>query len=91
VLSELKETYLESVMIALPKYGAQLTLNDFMPLWRVVEDFMDQKKILSAAVCDFMLPLLSDVSNAAKVMNLLQARALLKHEENILVLKFASL
>lgn len=67
VLNELKETYLESVMIAVPNYARDLTVEKFMPLWRVIEDFIDKKKILSAAVCDFMLPLLSDFYDAAKV------------------------
>ena len=56
-------------MLSLPNYGAQLTLNDFLPLWNVVEDFIDKQKILSAGVCDFMLPLLSDLYDVAKVMN----------------------
>jgi diketogulonate reductase-like aldo/keto reductase len=68
VLSELKENYLESVMISLPNYGAQLTLAQFMPLWRVVEDYIDKQKLLSAGVCDFMLPLLSGLCDAAKVI-----------------------
>jgi diketogulonate reductase-like aldo/keto reductase len=55
-------------MISLPNYGAQLTLNEFMPLWTIVEDFIDKQKILSAGVCDFMLPLLSDLYDAAKVI-----------------------
>jgi len=67
VLNELQESYLESVMISLPNYGAQLTLNDLMPLWNIVEDFIDKQKILSAGVCDFMLPLLSDLYDTAKV------------------------
>jgi diketogulonate reductase-like aldo/keto reductase len=67
VLAELKENYLESVMISLPNYGAKLTLNEFMPLWRVVEDYIDKQKILSAGVCDFMLPLFADICDAAKV------------------------
>lgn len=67
VLNELQENYLESVMISMPNYGAQLSLNEFMPLWNVIEDFIDKQKILSAGVCDFMLPLLSDLYNAAKV------------------------
>jgi glutamate--cysteine ligase regulatory subunit len=66
VLNELQESYVESVMISLPNYGAQLTLNEFMPLWTIVEDFIDKQKILSAGVCDFMLPLLSDLYDAAK-------------------------
>ncbi|UJR35630.1 hypothetical protein I4U23_028380 [Adineta vaga] len=66
IFTELKESYLESVMISLPNYGSQITLDQFMPLWNVIEDFIDKKKILSAGVCDFMLPLLSDISNAAK-------------------------
>lgn len=57
-------------MISMPNYGAQLSLNDFMPLWNVIEDFIDKQKILSAGVCDFMLPLLSDLYNAAKVSRL---------------------
>ena len=68
VLSELKENYLESVMISLPNYGAQLTLAEFMPLWRVVEDYIDKQKLLSAGVCDFMLPLLSGLCDEAKVI-----------------------
>lgn len=67
MLTELKENYLESVMISLPNYGAQLTLNEFLPLWRIIEDYVDKQKILSAGVCDFMLPLLSDLCDAAKV------------------------
>ena len=70
VLTELKENYLESVMISLPNYGAQLTLNEFLPLWRIIEDYVDKQKILSAGVCDFMLPLLSDLCDAAKVRDL---------------------
>lgn len=66
ILTELKENYLESLMISLPNYGAHLTLEEFMPLWRVVEDYIDLKKILSAGVCDFMLPLLSDLCDASK-------------------------
>jgi diketogulonate reductase-like aldo/keto reductase len=54
-------------MISLPNYGGQLTLSDFMPLWNIVEDFIDKQKILSAGVCDFMLPLLSDLYDTAKV------------------------
>ncbi len=61
--------YLESVMISVPNYGEQLTLNEFMPLWNIVEDFIDKKKILSAGVCDFMLPLLNELYDAAKVIN----------------------
>jgi len=53
-------------MISLPNYGAQLTLDEFMPLWNIVEDFIDKQKILSAGVCDFMLPLFSDLYDAAK-------------------------
>lgn len=67
VLAELKENYLESVMISLPNYGAQLTLTEFLPLWRVVEDYIEKQKILSAGVCDFMLPLLSELCDAVKV------------------------
>ncbi|CAF0845385.1 unnamed protein product [Adineta ricciae] len=66
VLQELKENYLESVMISLPNYGAQITLNEFLPLWRIVEDYIDKQKILSAGVCDFMLPLFSDLCDACK-------------------------
>lgn len=55
-------------MISLPNYGAQLTLTEFMPLWRVVEDYIDKQKLLSAGVCDFMLPLLSGLCDAAKVI-----------------------
>ena len=55
-------------MISLPNYGAQLTLEQFMPLWRIVEDFIDKQKILSAGVCDFMIPLFSDLCDAAKVI-----------------------
>lgn len=54
-------------MISVPNYGADLTLSKFMPIWRVVEDFIDKQKILSAGVCDFMLPLLSDLFETAKV------------------------
>lgn len=56
-------------MISLPNYGAQLTLDQFMPLWNIVEDFIDKQKILSAGVCDFMIPLFSDLCDAAKVIN----------------------
>ncbi|UJR10264.1 hypothetical protein I4U23_014472 [Adineta vaga] len=70
VLNELKENYLESVMIALPNYGAQITIDDFLPLWRIVEDYIDKQKILSAGVCDFMLPLFSDLCNACKVRSI---------------------
>ncbi|CAF4060880.1 unnamed protein product, partial [Rotaria sordida] len=66
VLNELKENYLESFMISLPNYGSQLTLQEFMPLWNIIEDFIDKQKILSAGVCDFMLPLLSDLYDRAK-------------------------
>ncbi len=69
VLNELQENYLESVMISLPNYGAHLSLNDFLPLWNVIESFIDKQKILSAGVCDFMLPLLSDLCNAVKVIH----------------------
>jgi len=69
VLNELQENYLESVMISLPNYGSQLTINEFIPLWNIVEDFIDKQKILSAGVCDFMLPLLSDLYDAAKVID----------------------
>jgi len=69
VLNELKENYLESVMISLPNYGAQITLNEFLPLWRIIEDYIDRQKILSAGVCDFMLPLFSDLCDACKVRN----------------------
>ncbi|CAF1229876.1 unnamed protein product [Adineta steineri] len=66
VLNELKENYLESVMLSLPNYGAQITLNEFLPLWRIIEDYIDKQKILSAGVCDFMLPLFSDLCDACK-------------------------
>lgn len=66
ILNELKETFIESVMISLPNYGSHITLEEFLPLWNVVEDFIDRKKILSAGVCDFMLPLLSDLNDSAK-------------------------
>ncbi|CAF1615334.1 unnamed protein product [Rotaria sp. Silwood1] len=66
ILNELKENYLESIMISLSNFGVQITLNDFLPLWRVIEDYIDKKKILSAGVCDFMLPLLSDLYDACK-------------------------
>lgn len=69
VLQELKEDFLESVMISLPNYGSQLTIEEFLPLWRVVEDFIDKQRILSAGVSDFMLPLLSDLCEKAKVVN----------------------
>lgn len=69
VLNELKENYLESVMISLPNYGSDLTLKEFMPLWNTIEDFIDKQKILSAGVCDFMLPLLSDLCDNAKVIH----------------------
>ena len=74
VLSELKENYLESVMISLPNYGAQLTLSEFMPLWHVVEDYIDKQKLLAAGVCDFMLPLLSGLCDAAKVIDVQVSR-----------------
>ncbi|CAF1221632.1 unnamed protein product [Rotaria sordida] len=61
VLNQLKENYLESVMISLPNLGVQIKLDDFLPLWRIIEDYIDKQKILSAGVCDFMLPLLSDL------------------------------
>ncbi len=67
VLNELKENYLESVMISLPNYSSQVTLNDFLPLWRIIEDYIDKQKILSAGVCDLMLPLFSDICDACKV------------------------
>lgn len=54
-------------MISLPNYGALLTLKDFMPLWTIVEDFVNKQKILSAGVCDLMLPLLSNIYDAAQV------------------------
>ncbi len=66
-MNELKEDYLESVMISVPNYGSQITLNDFLPLWRIIEDYIDKQKILSAGVCDFMLPLFSELCNACKV------------------------
>ncbi|CAF3671140.1 unnamed protein product [Rotaria sp. Silwood1] len=66
ILNELNENYLESIMISLSNFGVQITLNDFLPLWRVIEDYIDKKKILSAGVCDFMLPLLSDLYDACK-------------------------
>lgn len=69
VLNQLQETYLESVLIAIPHSSAQTTLNDVLPLWRVVEDYIDKQKILSAGVCDFMLPLLSDLCNSARVIH----------------------
>lgn len=55
-------------MISVPNYGADMTLEKFLPLWHVVEDFIEKQKILSAGVCDFMLPLLSDLYDAAKVI-----------------------
>lgn len=76
VLAELKENYLESVMLSLPNYGAHITLNDFLPLWRIVEDYIDKQKILSAGVCDFMLPLFSDLCDACKVS---RAGAFVRH------------
>jgi hypothetical protein len=57
-------------MISLPNYGGNLTINELMPLWTIVEDFIDKQKILSAGVCDFMLPLLSDLYDAARVFHL---------------------
>ncbi|CAF2938057.1 unnamed protein product [Rotaria sp. Silwood2] len=66
VLNELKENYLESFMISLPNYGSHITLKEFLPLWNIIEDFIDKQKILSAGVCDFMLPLLSDLYDNAK-------------------------
>jgi hypothetical protein len=55
-------------MLSLPNYSSQLTLNEFMPLWSIVEGYIDKQKILSAGVCDFMLPLFSDICDAAKVI-----------------------
>jgi len=56
-------------MISLPNYGAQIELNDFLPLWRIIEDYIDKQKILSAGVCDFMLPLFSGLCDSCKVRN----------------------
>jgi diketogulonate reductase-like aldo/keto reductase len=58
-------------MISLPNYSSQITLNEFLPLWRLVEDYIDKQKILSAGVCDFMLPLFSDLCDACKVRRFL--------------------
>ena len=69
VLQELQENYFESVMISFPNYGSNISLKEVLPLWNIVEEFIDQKKILSAGVCDFMLPLLADLNDAAKVFN----------------------
>jgi diketogulonate reductase-like aldo/keto reductase len=69
VLNELKENYLESVMISVPNYGSQITLKEFLPVWRVIEDYIDKQKILSAGVCDFMLPFFSDLCESSKVRN----------------------
>lgn len=66
VLTQLKENYLENVMISLPNYSSQVTLDEFLPLWRIIEDFIDKQKILSAGVCDFMMPLFSDLCQASK-------------------------
>lgn len=66
-MNELNESFIESVMISLPNYGSHIKLEEFLPLWNVVEDFIDKQKILSAGVCDFMLPLLSDLYDQAKV------------------------
>ncbi|CAF3435419.1 unnamed protein product [Rotaria socialis] len=66
VLNQLKENYLESIMISLPNSGVQIALNEFLPLWHVIEDYIDKQKILSAGVCDFMLPLLSDFYDSCK-------------------------
>ena len=68
VFIELKEDYFESLMISLPNYGSKLTLNEVIPLWNVIEDFIDKRKILSAGVCDFMLPLLSELHDVVKVI-----------------------
>jgi diketogulonate reductase-like aldo/keto reductase len=54
-------------MLSLPNYSAQITLNDFLPLWRIIEDYIDKQKILSAGVCDFMLPLFSELCDSCKV------------------------
>lgn len=56
-------------MISLPNYGADVTLNDFLPLWRVVEDYIDKQKILSAGACDLMVPLFSEICDSCKVRN----------------------
>lgn len=56
-------------MISLPNSGVQITLNEFLPLWRVIEDYIDNQKILSAGVCDFMFPLLSDFYDSCKVID----------------------
>lgn len=69
VLNQLKENYIESVLISLPNFGTQLTINDFLPLWRIIEDYIDKQKILSAGICDFMLPLLSDLYDNCKVIH----------------------
>lgn len=66
-LNELNEAFIESVMISVPNYGSHITIEEFLPLWNVIEDFIDKKKILSAGVCDFMLPLLSDLYDRVKV------------------------
>jgi len=65
-LNELNEAFIESVMISVPNYGSHITIEEFLPLWNVIEDFIDKKKILSAGVCDFMLPLLSDLYDRVK-------------------------
>ncbi|CAF1056382.1 unnamed protein product [Rotaria sordida] len=89
VLNQLKENYLESVMISLPNLGVQIKLDDFLPLWRIIEDYIDKQKILSAGVCDFMLPLLSDLYDScnhkpyANQINLEHNIQLLTHSDPI--------
>ncbi|CAF0740237.1 unnamed protein product [Didymodactylos carnosus] len=66
VLQEMKENYLESLLLSFPNYGAKLTIDEILPLWNVVESYMNNQKILSAGVCDFMLPLLLELCDHAK-------------------------
>lgn len=67
VLQELKENFLETVLISPPNYSQHITLEEFLPVWRVVEDYINKQKILSAGVCDFMLPFFSDFCDACQV------------------------
>jgi len=70
-------------MLSLPNYSSQVTLEEFLPLWRVVEDYIDKQKILSAGVCDFMMPLFSDLCQSAKVRKYQFIRFLLNNKKNI--------
>ena len=68
VLQELKENYLENVLISPPNCSQQITLEEFLPIWRVVEDYINKQKILSAGVCDFMFPFFSEFCDACQVV-----------------------